>query len=80
VGAEAATLAQAVESKVPPDHRIGLVDTGDASSIVGILATFIAGRPVALLPVSGANDPQMEAFASEARCRPSWSTAWSNAS
>jgi acyl-coenzyme A synthetase/AMP-(fatty) acid ligase len=65
---EAATLARAVELQVPRDHRIGLVDTGDASSIVGILAAFIAGRSVALLPVSGVNDPQVEAFASEARC------------
>jgi acyl-coenzyme A synthetase/AMP-(fatty) acid ligase len=65
---EAAALARAVQSQVPPDHRIGLVDTGDASSIVGILAAFLAGRSVALLPVSGVNDPDVEAVASEARC------------
>jgi acyl-coenzyme A synthetase/AMP-(fatty) acid ligase len=65
---EAAALARVVELQVPPDHRIGLVDSGDASSIVGILAAFIAGRSVALLPVSGVNDPDLETFASEARC------------
>jgi acyl-coenzyme A synthetase/AMP-(fatty) acid ligase len=65
---EAATLARAIELQVPPDHRIGLVDARDASSIVGILAAFIAGRSVALLPVSGVDDPQVESFAGEARC------------
>jgi acyl-CoA synthetase (AMP-forming)/AMP-acid ligase II len=65
---EAATLARAIELQVPPDHRIGLVDTRDASSIVGILAAFIAGRSVALLPVSGVSDPKVEDFASDARC------------
>jgi hypothetical protein len=49
-------------------HRIGLVDTRDALSIVGILTAFIAGRSAALLPVSGVNDPEMQDFASDARC------------
>jgi len=67
---EAATaLALAVEMQVPPDHRIGLVDTQDAWSIVGILAAFIAGRSVALLPVSGGpGDPEVQDFAGDARC------------
>jgi acyl-coenzyme A synthetase/AMP-(fatty) acid ligase len=65
---EAVTLARAIELQVPPDHRIGLVDTRDVASLVGILAAFIAGRSVALLPVSGMNDPGVEALASEARC------------
>jgi acyl-coenzyme A synthetase/AMP-(fatty) acid ligase len=65
---EAAVLARVVELEVPPDHRVGLVDNGDASSIVGILAAFIAGRSVALLPVSGVDDPDLEVVASEARC------------
>jgi acyl-coenzyme A synthetase/AMP-(fatty) acid ligase len=65
---EAATLARAIELQVPPDHRIGVVDTRDASSIVGILAAFIAGRSVALLPLSGVSDPKVEDFASDARC------------
>jgi acyl-coenzyme A synthetase/AMP-(fatty) acid ligase len=68
VWGEAAALARAVELQVPPDHRIGLVDSGDPSSIVGILAALIAGRSVALLPVSGVNDPDLEVVASEARC------------
>jgi acyl-coenzyme A synthetase/AMP-(fatty) acid ligase len=65
---EATALARAIEVQVPPGHRIGLVDTRDALSIVGILAAFIAGRSVALLPVSGVNDPEMQDFASDARC------------
>jgi len=65
---ESAALARAIELQVPPDHRIGLVDTQDPSSIVGILAAFIAGRSVALLPVSGADDPEVQEFASDARC------------
>jgi acyl-coenzyme A synthetase/AMP-(fatty) acid ligase len=65
---EVTALARAVELQVPPDHRIGLVDTRDAASIVGILAAFIAGRSVALLPVTGVNDPKVQEFASEARC------------
>jgi acyl-coenzyme A synthetase/AMP-(fatty) acid ligase len=65
---EATNLARAIALQVPPDHRIGLVDTQDPSSIVGILAAFIAGRSVALLPVSGAGDPELQEFASDARC------------
>ena len=65
---EAAALARTIELQVPPDHRIGLVDTQEPASIVGILAAFIAGRSVALLPVSGVNDPQVQDFASDARC------------
>jgi acyl-coenzyme A synthetase/AMP-(fatty) acid ligase len=65
---EATALARAVELQVPPGHRIGLVDTQNPSSIVGILAAFIAGRSVALLPVSGVNDPEVQNLASDARC------------
>lgn len=65
---EAANLARVVELQVPPDHRIGLVDTGDAASLVGILAAFIAGRSVALLPVSGVDDPEVQDFVGDARC------------
>jgi len=65
---QATAVAGAIELHVPPDHRIGLVDTGDAASLVGILAAFVAGRSVALLPVSGVGDPQLGTFASEARC------------
>lgn len=64
----ATTLARAIELHVPPDHRIGLVDTRDAASIVGILAAFIAERSVALLPVAGVNDPEMQDLARDARC------------
>src|SRR5665648_1169550 len=62
---EAATLARAIELQVPSDHRIGLVDTRDAASIVGVLAAFIAGRSVAILPVSGISDPKVEDFATD---------------
>jgi acyl-coenzyme A synthetase/AMP-(fatty) acid ligase len=65
---EAAALARTVQLQVPPDHRIGLVDTGGPWSIVGILAALLAGRSVALLPVSGVDDPDLEVVASEARC------------
>jgi len=65
---QAATLARSIALQVPPDHRIGLVDTQDPSGIVGILAAFIAGRSVALLPVSGVNDPDLQDLAREARC------------
>jgi acyl-coenzyme A synthetase/AMP-(fatty) acid ligase len=68
VWGQAAALARAIELHVPADHRIGLVDTASPESIMGILAAFIAGRSVALLPVSGASDPEVEAFAAEARC------------
>jgi len=68
VWAEAASLARDIELQVPPDHRVGLVDTQDPSSIVGILAAFMAGRSVALLPVSGVNDPAVQELASDARC------------
>lgn len=61
-------LARAIELQVPPDHRIGLVDTHDGASLVGVLAAFLAGRSVALLPVSGVDDPDLPDFASEARC------------
>jgi acyl-coenzyme A synthetase/AMP-(fatty) acid ligase len=64
----AATLARTIALQVPPDHRIGLLDTAGPSSIIGILAGFIAGRSVALLPVSGVHDPDLPVLASEARC------------
>ena len=64
----AATVAGAIQLRVPPGDRVGLVDTGDAASLVGILAAFVAGRSVALLPVSGVDDPQLETFGREARC------------
>jgi acyl-CoA synthetase (AMP-forming)/AMP-acid ligase II len=64
----AATLARDIEALVPPDHRIGLVETSDPWSMVGVLATFIAGRSVVLLPVSGVNDPDAQDFASDSRC------------
>jgi acyl-coenzyme A synthetase/AMP-(fatty) acid ligase len=65
---QAATLARTIALQVPVDHRIGLVDNQDPSSIVGIPAALIAGRSVALLPVSGVDDPDMQDHASEARC------------
>jgi acyl-CoA synthetase (AMP-forming)/AMP-acid ligase II len=65
---EAASLARTIGSRVPPNNRIGLVDTQEPSSIVGILAAFIAERSVALLPVAGVNDPDMQELASDARC------------
>jgi acyl-coenzyme A synthetase/AMP-(fatty) acid ligase len=65
---EATALARAVGQQVPAGHRVGLVDTGDAGSIVGILAAFIAGRSVALLPVSGVDDPLAQDLAGDARC------------
>jgi len=65
---EAAALARIIEERVPPTSRIGLVDTRDPWSIVGIVAAFIAGRSVALLPVSGVDDADLPRFASEARC------------
>jgi acyl-CoA synthetase (AMP-forming)/AMP-acid ligase II len=68
VWAEAAAVAAAIERDVPPDHRVGLVDTHDYASIVGVLGAFIAGRSVALLPVSGVNDPEVQELASDARC------------
>lgn len=64
----AATIAAEVELNVPPDHRVGLVDTHDAESILGILAALVAGRSVALLPVSGPDDPEVDEVAAEARC------------
>ena len=65
---EAAELARKIRLQVPPDHRIGLVDAQDASSIVGILAALMAQRSVALLPVSGSDDPDLQDFARSARC------------
>lgn len=64
----ATALARTIEIQVPPDHRIGLVDANDAASLVGILAALIAERSVALLPVSGIDDPRLKDCASEARC------------
>ena len=47
VWARAAGPAQAISMQVPPNHRIGLVDTPDPASIARILPSLIAGRSVA---------------------------------
>jgi acyl-coenzyme A synthetase/AMP-(fatty) acid ligase len=60
-------LARAVGERVPPGSRVGLVDTPDvATSLISILAALTAGRPIALLPVGGLDDPQLRGLAQDA--------------
>lgn len=64
----AAALAGRLAAQVRPGHRVGLVDGGGTWDVALVLGALLAGRPVAMLPVTGPDDPALRRLAVEARC------------
>ncbi|OJV83418.1 MAG: hypothetical protein BGO37_09085 [Cellulomonas sp. 73-92] len=61
-------LAAEIAERVQPGHRVGLVDGGAVRDVALVLGALRAGRPVAMLPVHGPDDPALDELAGEARC------------
>lgn len=61
-------LAARIAASVPPGRRVGFVQTGLVDDVAGLLATLLANRSVAMLPVRGPGDPSLVARATAASC------------
>jgi acyl-coenzyme A synthetase/AMP-(fatty) acid ligase len=62
----ASRRAAQISEMVPPDCRVGLMDSQDHHAFVNLLAGVLAGRSVAMVPQEPANDTQEAA--AKARC------------
>jgi len=68
LAAASLSLADEIAARVRPGHRVGLVDRGGTWDVALVLGALRAGRPVAMLPIRGPDDPALDSLAAEARC------------
>lgn len=62
------TLARSINDQIAPGSRIGLVGTADSNSVIGILAAWLSGRSIVLLPSDDSPSGERHLLATLAGC------------